>query len=70
MRRDMLQIQPERDADANHRALRRCYRCGTYARPFDEVNGAIRCERCAKRAGQGSSEDEGTPDPSEVNFKV
>ena len=70
MRREMLQIQPERDADANHRALRRCYRCGTYARPFDEVNGAIRCERCAKRAGQSPSEDEGAQDPTEVNFKV
>jgi hypothetical protein len=72
MRREMLQIQPVpvHDSDANHRALRRCYSCGTYARPFDEVNGAIRCERCAKRAGQIPSEDEGAQDPSEVNFQV
>jgi len=38
------------DNDANHRALRRCYGCGSYARPFDEVDGIIRCERCAQKA--------------------
>lgn len=63
-----LQIQIEPESDANHRALRRCYRCGTYARPFDAVNGAIRCERCAKR-DRRTREDEGTrPDPTEVSF--
>ncbi len=44
------QIQLSVDHDANHRALRRCHGCGSYARPFDEVDGTIRCERCAQKA--------------------
>lgn len=57
--------------DANHRALRRCYRCGSYARPFDEVNGAIRCEPCAKRDRKVRQRDEESqPDPTEVSFLV
>ena len=73
MREEMqLQIHLERDADANHRALRRCCSCGSYARPYDDVNGAIRCERCAKRATPrpvAREEDERT-DPNEVSFLV
>jgi len=69
------QLQIELESDANHRALRRCHRCGSYARPYDEVNGAIRCEPCAKRDQKkrrdGQLETEGElPDPTEVNFVV
>ncbi len=46
------------DNDANHRALRRCCRCGAYARPFDEVNGAIRCERCAQKAQRDAGDED------------
>ena len=65
-----LQIRIESENDANHRALRRCYRCGSYARPFDDVNGAIRCERCAKRDGRNRHEEDGREDPTEVSFLV
>ncbi len=66
MRRDDLrrEIQLTLDHDANHRALRRCIQCGAYARPFDEVNGAIRCERCAlkaRRDREGEEEDLNRP---------
>ena len=44
------QLQIRVDPDANHRALRRCHGCGSYTRPFDEVDGTIRCERCAQKA--------------------
>jgi hypothetical protein len=68
-------MQIELESDANHRALRRCYRCGSYARPYDEVNGAIRCERCAKRDEKRRREidadGEGAmTDPTEVSFLV
>ena len=65
-----LQIEIEPGNDANHRALRRCYRCGSYARPFDAVNGAIRCERCAKRDRRSREDDGRTEDPTEVSFLV
>lgn len=55
MRREM---QISLDQDANHRALRRCCSCGSYARPFDEVNGAIRCERCAQKARRELDDEE------------
>jgi len=69
------QLQLELESDANHRALRRCHSCGSYARPFDDVNGAIRCEACAKREQKkrrdGRLESEGDPaDPSLVSFVV
>ena len=66
----MIQIELENDADANHRALRRCYSCGNYARPFDEVKGGIRCEKCAKKERRIRSEDDDGQDPSQVNFLV
>ncbi len=47
-----LEIEPQ------HRALRRCYSCGGYTRPFDEVNGKTRCERCAKKARRDGKEEE------------
>lgn len=69
------QLQLELESDANHRALRRCHRCGSYARPYDDVNGAIRCEPCSKRdekkrrdirvEGEGEASD-----PTVVNFVV
>ncbi len=51
-------IQISLENDAHHRALRRCYSCGAYARPFDEVNGAIRCWRCAEKARREREEAE------------
>ncbi|HMA17979.1 MAG TPA: hypothetical protein VKS03_06035 [Thermoanaerobaculia bacterium] len=49
MRRELqLQLGVE-TVHANHRALRRCHGCGNYERPFVEMDGIIRCERCAKK---------------------
>lgn len=53
------QLQMTLDADANHRALRRCHACGSYSRPFEEVNGRIRCERCARRARRDGKDESG-----------
>jgi formylmethanofuran dehydrogenase subunit E len=44
------EIQPVLDLDANHRALRRCHGCGTYARPSVEIAGRLLCEKCAEKA--------------------
>ena len=52
------QLQITLDNDANHRALRRCYGCGSYARPFDEVDGIIRCERCAQKARRDRDDED------------
>ena len=52
-----LQINLE-EVEANHRALRRCRSCGSYERPFDVVNGGVRCERCAKKARREREERE------------
>jgi hypothetical protein len=59
MRREM---QLSLDQDANHRALRRCCRCGAYARPFDEVAGSIRCERCAMKARREEDDTDAATD--------
>jgi hypothetical protein len=48
MRRE-LQLGIETPVQPNHRSLRRCHGCGNYARPFVEMDGIIRCERCAKK---------------------
>jgi hypothetical protein len=71
MRREVLrrEIQLTLDTDANHRALRRCFRCGSYARPFDEFNGAIRCERCAAK-DKRNREDSEDLNPVPENFVV
>lgn len=45
-----LQLSVETPVNANHRSLRRCHGCGNYARPFVEMDGMIRCERCAKKS--------------------
>jgi rRNA maturation endonuclease Nob1 len=42
-------MQLELEVEANHRALRRCHGCGAYAR-VEEVEGSLRCERCASKA--------------------
>ena len=58
MRRE-LQLSVEPPVLANPRSLRRCYGCGNYTRPFVEMDGNIRCERCAKKsAGSSEGEDE------------
>ena len=43
-----LSVEPP-PPGAHHRSLRRCYGCGNYTRPFVEMDGVIRCERCAKK---------------------
>lgn len=57
MRRELqLTVEP---VQPHHRSLRRCYGCGEYVRPFVEMEGVIRCERCAKRdqGRDGEQED-------------
>lgn len=44
-----LQLSIETPVHANHRSLRRCHGCGSYTRPFVEMEGTIRCEKCAKK---------------------
>jgi hypothetical protein len=58
MRREM---QITLDTDANHRALRRCHGCGSYARPFADDHGVIRCERCARKVRRDEEEDLNRP---------
>jgi ribosomal protein S27E len=48
-----LSIEP---VQANRRSLRRCYGCGNYERPFVEMDGVIRCERCAKKEADPDGE--------------
>ena len=58
MRRE-LQLTIEAPVPANHRSLRRCHGCGNYTRPCVEMDGVVRCERCAKKsAGSREEEDE------------
>jgi len=40
----------ELEVEAHHRALRRCHGCGAYARRAEEIEGRVRCERCAEKA--------------------
>jgi hypothetical protein len=47
MRRE---AQPVLQLDANHRALRRCHGCGSYARPEGDIGGRPYCERCIEKA--------------------
>jgi hypothetical protein len=61
-------MQISLEAESSHRSLRRCYSCGTYTRPYDQVNGAPRCERCAEKARRQEREEK--DDPSEVNFSI
>lgn len=52
-----LAVEPVQP-NPSHRSLRRCYGCGNYARPFVEMDGVIRCERCAKKNERGDDEPE------------
>ena len=47
------------DVNANHRALRRCHGCGSYARPGGEVQGKILCERCFEKALRADEDKDG-----------
>lgn len=55
MRRQPMRLELE--VEAHHRALRRCHGCGAYAR-VEEVEGALRCERCAKKARRERDQSE------------
>ena len=52
------QLQIHLEIEPQHCALRRCCSCGSYTRPFEEVNGRIRCERCAKKVRRDGKEEE------------
>jgi predicted secreted protein len=59
------------EVEANHRALRRCRSCGSYERPYETVNGGVRCERCAKKARrQRERESEDLSEDLNVRFTV
>ena len=58
-------MQLELEVEAHHRALRRCHGCGAYAR-VEEVNGSLKCERCAKKARRERGEDE----PEDLNATI
>ncbi len=46
------------DANAHHRALRRCHGCGSYARPSAEaMAGRVLCERCFEKGRRGDGKD-------------
>jgi hypothetical protein len=50
MRRELqLELRVEPVPRSQHRSLRRCHGCGNYERPFVEMEGVIRCEKCAKK---------------------
>ena len=53
----MRQLQIYLETDANHRAMRRCHGCGSYTRAFREINGSIRCDRCAQKASREGRDD-------------
>jgi hypothetical protein len=63
-------MQLEQDWEANHRALRRCHGCGAYARPAEQINGILRCERCVERARRERAREQSETDPTEVSFLV
>ncbi len=44
--------------NAQHRALRRCHGCGSYARPAEEVQGRLLREKCAEKARREPNEGE------------
>ena len=58
-------MQLELEVEAHHRALRRCHGCGAYAR-VEEIEGALRCERCAKKVKR----DKDLIDPENLNETV
>lgn len=64
MRRELQLELTVETVRANHRSLRRCHGCGNYERPFVEMDGVIRCERCAKK--DDSREDAEKRDSSAI----
>lgn len=51
---------PEPTVNAQHRALRRCHGCGSYARPAAEpVDGRLVCEKCFEKARRANDAREG-----------
>ena len=50
-------VQPAIDVNANHRALRRCHGCGSYARPGGEFQGRLLCERCVEKRRASEDKD-------------
>jgi hypothetical protein len=60
-----LPMQIELEVDARHRALRRCHGCGAYAH-VEEVEGALRCERCAKKARR----EKDAAEPEDLNATI
>lgn len=54
------------EVESNHRALRRCRTCGSYGRPYDIVNGGVRCERCAKKAEREKEQSTEVFDPTMI----
>ena len=52
-------VQPAVDVNANHRALRRCHGCGSYARPGGDVQGRLLCERCFEKARRANEDKDG-----------
>jgi ribosomal protein L37AE/L43A len=57
--------QLELEVEAHHRALRRCHGCGAYTR-VEAVGGALKCERCAKKARRG----EERPETEDLNTTI
>ncbi|HEY6066346.1 MAG TPA: hypothetical protein VIY96_09335 [Thermoanaerobaculia bacterium] len=71
MRRELqLQLTVEPPVQAHHRTLRRCYGCGNYTRPFVEMDGVIRCEQCARKAGQSSEDGKDDIDSIEAYGRI
>ena len=54
----MMRREAVLDLDPHHRALRRCHGCGSYARPYGEVQGRLLCEKCMEKARRGDSLEE------------
>lgn len=58
-------MQLELEVEARHRALRRCHGCGAYAH-VEEIEGALRCERCAKKAKR----EKDAAEPEDLNRTI
>ena len=58
-------MQLELGVEARHRALRRCHSCGAYAH-VEEIEGTLRCERCAKKAKR----EKDVVDPEDLNATI
>jgi hypothetical protein len=65
-----LQLTVEPPVQGNHRSMRRCYGCGDYTRPFVEMDGVIRCERCVKKDGHAEEDGNDDSEPLEVYGRI